>query len=74
MTFPKFLIRFLCLTSLIVADGSVSIDDVNQYMEDSMAQFKLQLHKASQQSKRRVKRTLTLDDFMKAAPTGTLLR
>ena len=61
---------FIIQTSYTDTDVAVTQDDLNQYLDDSVAAFKLQLHQASQRQRTRVQRTINLSDFMK--PTATV--
>ena len=49
---------------------AVTQDDLNQYLDDPVAAFKLKLHRASQRQHTRIKGTINLSDFMK--PTATV--
>ena len=61
---------FIIQTSYTDTEVAVTQDDLNQYLDDSVAAFKLLLHQASQRQHTRVKRTINLSDFMK--PTATV--
>ena len=60
---------FIMQTSYTDTKVAVTQDDLNQYLDDSIAAFKLQLHQASQCQHTRIKRTINLSDFMNSTAT-----
>lgn len=53
----------ILLATLSVFTESYSDEDLNEYMEYAMADYKLGLHRATQTTLKRRKRDLTTEDF-----------
>ena len=58
---------------LTVSDAAeLSINDLSNYLDDSIAQFRLNVHKKLQQNKRRVKRGLHINDFLQLEKNNSM--
>ncbi|XP_047129042.1 uncharacterized protein LOC100199482 isoform X1 [Hydra vulgaris] len=59
-----YMIVYILSTNATPQATPFSSNDLNNYLEDSIAQYRLNVHKKLQQSRRRSKREIHIDDFL----------